>query len=619
MAENLREPFVNPYVEESANEARFGTVVTMDEAHERWFKGTWRADKANFTLDESFLSDNRNGPESEMPEKNRFAFDLKRDIIDSDMASSRLEDISYSAGYRPQGSIGSNISNLTVNRLRYNALADIKEELPDDLSYLYGSNSGRRVRKDKESDRARSRDRLETSVDKRRAALDKMLPERRGETPQMIMEDIKRRREIEDAKSGIVRTAHPRRYRRGIYDVSPEPGSILEFYDAAEEYGQENITERGSFRSDIPVQDGLVPDTKTQPYFGRFSRTWSEISPINPTRSEMLRHTVNTIYDDEPQHNGRSGRFRANSEGRNEYYVSDVDFDPEDRYRRLSRQRKQVRAGDNVLHDRIMSGKFNNPYIDVSNEKLQKVINHDLRGPGNSPEPEGLTDPALRYEWDMGYSRVNTDENKYAQWMAEQSRLAENAEQSRYRGSHRTGRPGAYMQREKSYGEERRYPRGRYREREIRRRDMVEQMQRATEKGIAEGREIIRRQQMEQQKRAQQYYAQQQEYYKRRQEYYKQQQEQMMKRQQAYICKQAQAGGNRRNSAAAPNSGKGPVGQSEGNAAAPKQTAQNPNRMPQYGPWGYYSYNQYYGQGATPRTSQGEGRPTDVGGSPKKG
>lgn len=618
MAENLRESFVNPYVEESANEARFSTVVTMDEAHERWFKGKWRADKANFDLDESFLNDGRNVPESEKSEKNRFAFDLKRDIIDGDMASSRLEDISYSASYRPQGSIGSNISNLTVDRLRYNALADIREELPDDLSYLYGNNSGSRVRKDKESGRVRSRERLETSVDKRRAAVDKMLPERRGETPQMIMEDIKRRREIEDAKSGIVRTSHPRKYRRGIYDVSPEPGSMLEFYDAAEEYGHENVTERGSWRSDIPAQDGLVPDTKTQPYFGRFSRTWSEISPINPTRSEMLRHTVNTIYDDDtPQQDGRSSRFHANSEGRNEYYVSDMDFDPEDRYRRLSRQRRQVRAGDNVLQDRIMSGKFNNPYVDVSNERLQKVINHDLRGPGSSPEPEGLTDPALLYEWNMGYSRVNTDENKYAQWMAEQSRLAENAEQSRYRGSHRTGRPGAYMQREKPYGEERRYPRGNYREREIRRRDMTEQMQRATEKGIAEGREIIRRQQLEKQKRAQQYYERQQEYYRRQQAYYKQQQEQMMKQQQAYIRRQS--GGKNPNFAAAPKSTKAPVSQAVRNAAAPKQTTQNPNRMPQYGPWGYYSYNQYPGQGAAPRTAQGGGRPTGTGGSPKKG
>lgn len=574
MAESFREPFVNPYADESAYESKFSSVVTMDEAHERWLKGKWRADKANFNLDESFLNDGQDISKSEVPQKNRFAFDLKRDIIDSDMVSSRLDDISYSDSYRPQGSIGSNISNLTVDRLRYNALADIKEELPEDLSYLYGNPSEQRARKDSKSGRHRSRERLETSVDKRRAEVDKMLPERRGETPQMIMEDIKRRREIEDAKSGIVRTSHPRKYRLGIYDIPSEPGSMSDSYDASDKYEQENVNDRGSFRSEIPVQDGLVPDTKTQPYFGRFSRTWSEIDPINPTRRDMLKHTVNTIYDDD---SSRNSRFRANSEERNEHYVSDMDFDPDNRYRRLSRRRKQVRAGDNVLHNSIMSGEFNNPYVDISNDRLKKIINHDTRGPGNSPEPEGLTNPALLYEWNMGYGQVNTDENKYCQWMAEQSKLAETAEQSRYRGSHRAGRPGAYMQREKPYGEERRYPRGNYREREIRRRDMTEQLQRATQKGIAEGREIIRRQQMEQQKRMQKYYVQQQQALKQQQEYYKRQQEQMLKQQQVYIRKQAQTSKNSSN-------------QTSKSTATQNQSAQTPNRTPQYGPWGYYSY-----------------------------
>ena len=45
MAENFREPFVNPYVDDESDEARFSTFVTMDEAHERWNNGTWRGSK----------------------------------------------------------------------------------------------------------------------------------------------------------------------------------------------------------------------------------------------------------------------------------------------------------------------------------------------------------------------------------------------------------------------------------------------------------------------------------------------------------------------------------------------------------------------------------------------
>lgn len=581
MAESFREPFSNPYVDESANEARFSAVVTMDEAHERWKRGQWRADRASFDLDESFLSENRAALNPEQSEGNRFAFDLKRDIIDADVDSSRLDGVSYTASYRPQGSLSSNISNLTVDRLKYNALADIKEEIPDDLSYLYGGGSGNRAMKGKRTVKVRRDSRLDTSVDKRRAEVDKMLPERSSETPEMIMADIRRRRDIEDAKSGIVREAHPKRYSRGIYDVAPPPGSMEEFTDASDDYLQDEITDRGSWRSDIPKQEGLVPDSRQTPYFGRFSRKWSEIDLLNPSRSELLRHTVNTIYDDEePQSNERGGRFRANSSNRSEHYVSDDDFDPYDRYRPLRRQRRQVRAGDNVLQESVMSGEFNNPYVDISSERLQKMLNPDMRGPGHSPDPEGLTDPSLLYEWNMGYSRVNTDDSKYAEWLDEQGRLAEKAEQSRYRGSHRTGRPGAYMQRETPYGEARRYPRGERREREIRRRDMTEQMQKATERGIADGREMIRRQQAEQQKRVQQYYAQQQAYYKK-------QQEMMMKQQRAYYAQQ-QKKGRKQNDASKPQqAGSQPMPQQN---AVPKQSGAGANR-PQYGQWGYYSGN----------------------------
>lgn len=557
MSEDFRVPFSNPYVDDSTREALFSTVVTMDEAHERWKKGQWKADKANFSLDESFLNDDRMPAEKDEPKANRFAFDLQKDIIDGDVDSSRLDGIAYTASYRPQGSISSNISNLTVDRLKYNALADVKEDIPDDLSFLYGGASRRASADNRVKAKSRARNRLTTPVDKRRAQVDKMLPEQSVESPEKIMADIRKHRDIEDAKSGIVRDTRKRHYSRGIYDFIPEPGSMEEFSNSYDEYSRDEVNERGSWRSEIPVQDGLVPDTKEIPYFGRYSRRWSAIDPLNPTRSEMLIHTVNTIYDDDPPQTGE-----------NEYYVSEEDFDPRDRYRPLGKQRRTVRAGDNVLHDSVMSGEFNNPYAKISNEKLQKLLNHDLHGPGHLPDPEGLTDPSLLYEWNMGYSRVNAGDNRYSKWMAEQSRLAQNAEQSRYRGSHRVGRPGAYMQREVPYGEARRYPRHELHEREVHRRDMSEQFKRATERGIADGREMIRRQQLEQQRQWQQYYAQQQAYYRK-------QQEQMMKQQQAY-ARQAQMNHQTRKSGA---KSQNPAAQGTGNAA----------KMPQYGAWGYYS------------------------------
>lgn len=589
MAEDFRVPFSNPYVDESTREALFSTFVTMDEAHERWKKGQWTADKTNFSLDESFLNEDRMPVVQVGSETNRFAFDLQKDIIEGDVDSSRLDGISYTASYRPQGSISSNISNLVVDRLKYNALADIKEEIPDDLSFLYGGASKRTDRADRVRIKSRSRDRLDTPIDKRRAQVDKMLPERSVESPEKIMADIRHRREIEDAKSGIVRDTRRHRYRRGIYDFIPEPGSVEEFSDIYGEYTRDEISDRGSWRSDIPVQDGLVPDTRELPYFGRYSRRWSAIDPLNPTRSDMLVHTINTIYDDDdlPQTDEHM------------HYVSERDFDPSDRYHTLEKQRRQVSAKDNVLRESMLSGEFRNPYVEMSNEMLNKVFNHDLHGPGHLADPEGLTDPSLLYEWNMGYSRVNSRENTFAQWMAEQSRLAQNAEQSRYRGSHRVGRPGAYMQREIPYGEARRYPRRELHEREVHRRDMSEQLRQATERGIADGREIIRRQQIEQQKKWQQYYAQQQAYYKK-------QQEQMMKQQQAYARQQAaqmsrQAQNNRakaQNSAA--------------NASAQRHTGQgagNAPGMPQYGAWGFYSPN-------PPKTAAA--KPTQMPGRAKK-
>ena len=604
MAEEFKKPFVNPYVDEASEEARFSTFVSMDEAHERWKKGSWRPQKANFELDPALFDESRTLPsgqkaEEEAREKsNRFAFRLQEDIIDADQATDRLDDSSYGSNYRPQGTLGSHISNLAIQRLRYNALADIREELPEDLSYLYGSGEGRRPQP-KAKLRLHSHQRLSTPVDKRRTQVERMLPEEQRESPEAIMEDIRRRRQIENEKSGIDAPVARRRVPRGIYRTYAAPGSTLEeFYTPEDHFDVEDVSEKGSWRSHIPEQDGLVPDSRSMPEFGRFSRLWSEISPIDPSRSEMLRHTVNTIYDDDPPARDSAapgGRFHRAE--RQAYYVEDADFDPNDRYRRMSRQRRQVSAGQDVLRESILSGEYNNPYVQTSNERLRDVIDHDMRGPGHVSEPEGLTDPALLYEWNMGYSRVNTGESRLAGWMEQQGRLAGEAEQSRYRGSHRTGRPGAYMQREKPYGTARRYPRGQRQEREIHRRDMQQQLQRATEQGIADGQEIIRLQQKarreaeqkrirereaqrrrayEQQRRA---YEQQVRAYEKQQQQYRLQQEEAMRRQPGMVNRQQ-----------APNMQNMQNMQNIQNTQNTRASAQaRPVQAPQYGPMGYYT------------------------------
>ncbi len=570
MAEEFRKPFENPYVDSGSDEARFSTFVTMDEAHERWNNGTWHGNKTNFELDPSLFDDDGGlKPSSEgkgngKPKENRFAFDLKKDIIDADQLTSRLDENAYTDSYRPVGSIGSTLSNITLDRLKYNALADIREELPEDLSYLYGDSEGSRFKK--REVKLRSYNRLDTPVDKRRAEVEKMLPDENRESPEAIMADIRKQRDIEDAKSGIDSRAKKRYARRGIYDVRSADGSAEDFYTAEDTYDIEGMTERGSWRGTIPEQDGLIPDSREMPYFGRFSRRWSEIDQVDPNRDDMLRHTIDTIYEDASRE--QEGRFRSKN-GEREYYVDDADFDPRNRYRRMSKSRRRLSAGRNVLGDSIMSGEFNNPYVQISNQRLRDIINHDMRGPGHVPNPEGLTDPALMYEWNMGYSRINSKENNYTQWLDEQSRLADLAEQSRYRGSHRAGRPGAYMQREKPYGSERRYPRGEYTEHQRQRRDMQEQLRRATEQGIADGREIIRLQQKarreaeqekarrieEQRRRA---YEQQRRAYEQQMKAYRRQQEQMMRRAQ--------------------------------NSAQPRQ--QNVPPKPKFGPLGFYTPKQ---------------------------
>ncbi len=585
MPENFREPFVNPYVDEESNEARFSTFVSMDEAHERWNNGTWRSGKIDFELDPSMFADGRglktdeNGQSADKPKGNRFAFDLQKDIIDADQHATEFDENAYTGNYRPNGSIGSSLYNLTIDRLRYNALADIKEELPEDLSFLYGESDVSRFKKREVT--LRSYNRLSTPVDKRRAEVEKMLPEETRESPEAIMADIRKHRDIEDAKSGIDSKAAKRYTRRGIYDVYSPDGSAEDFYTAEDQYDIENITEQGSWRGNIPVQDGLVPDSKEQPYFGRFSRNWSQIEPNDTTRAALLRHTVNTIYEKETQPK-KIKHFHLKDGGKDDkgFYVSDEEFDPGNRYRRMEKQRRKISASQNVLSESIMSGSFNNPYVQISDTRLRDIINHDMRGPGHVADPEGLTDPALMYEWNMGYSRINSQENDASSWVEEQSSLAETAEQSRYRGSHRTGRPGAYIQREKPYGSERKYPRGSYNERQKQRRDMEDQFRRATEQGIAAGREILRQQQQarrdaEQEKARRQEeelrraYEQQRRAYDRQMKAYRKQQEQFRAQQ-------------------APHRGKQPVAHRPASANS-HAAQQNLPRKPHYGPMGYFT------------------------------
>ncbi len=593
MAENFREPFFNPYVDGESEEARFSTFVTMDEAHERWNNGTWRGNKTDFELDPSMFAGDRglkldqNGKGSDEPKENRFAFDLQKDIVNADQLTSRLDENAYTGNYRPVGTIGSTLSNLTIDRLKYNALADIKEELPDDLSYLYGESDSSRFKM--REVKLRSYSRLDTPVDKRRAEIEKMLPEENKESPEAIMEDIRRRREIEDAKSGIDSSEKKKYARLGIYDVRRSDGSDQDFYTPDDQYDIEGVTERGSWRGDIPEQDGLVPDSKEQPHFGRFSRRWSKIDQNDPSRNDMLRHTVDTIYDDEQE---KKSRFNSSVGGR-EYYVDDAEFDPSDRYRRMERSRRRISAGKNVLSDSIMSGQFNNPYVQISNKRLRDIINHDLRGPGHVTDPEGLTDPALMYEWNMGYSRVNSSDDNVQQCVDEQRKLADladTAEQSRYRGSHRTGLPGAYIQREKPYGSERRYPRGEYTEHHRQRRDMQEQLRQAAERGFADGREIVRSEQRAKREAEQEkarrreeerrvIYEQQRLAYERQMKEYRRLQEQMMRgaRAQGGVQPSTYAPQQTRNSA---------------RRRAPSRQPQNVPPKPQFGPLGFYTPKQ---------------------------
>ena len=622
MAEEFRKPFENPYVDNQTDEARFSTFVTMDEAHERWNNGTWHGDKANFELDPSMFDDDKglkisvHSKGAGKSKENRFAFDLKKDIIDADQLTSRLDDNAYTDNYRPIGSIGSTLSNITLDRLKYNALADIKEELPEDLSYLYGDSENSRFKK--REVKLRSYNRLNTPVDQRRAEVEKMLPEENKESPEAIMADIRRQRDIEDAKSGIDSRAKNRRPRRGIYDVRSADGSAEDFYTAEDTYDIEGMTDCGRWRGAIPKQDGLVPHSREMPYFGRYSRKWSEMDVVEPSRDTLVMHTVDTIYEDTSAE--KNTRFRSKN-GDREYYVDDADFDPYNRYRRIAKPRRKLSAGKNVLGESIMSGEFNNPYVQISNKRLRDIINHDMRGPGHVPDPEGLTDPALMYEWNMGYSRINSKENNYTEWLDEQSRLADLAEQSRYRGSHRAGRPGAYIQREKPYGNERRYPRGEYTEHQRQRRDMEEQLRRATEQGIADGREIVRLQQKARREEEQEKARRREEErrraaeqkrlaYERQMKAYRRQQEQMMRQAQAAqrsagYPPQAQAG---QRPAGYPPQGQAaqrPAGYPPQmpNSAPPRH--QNVPPKPKFGPLGFYTPKQEPGsEHATARQGQ---------------
>lgn len=380
----------NPYLKdvEISDEAKYQIDVLVDEARTS-HAGTIKSKKGAFALKrEKLLHDD---PDAMKPDSARFDIDIETDMNGGELTPKMLENMSYSASYRPKGKVGEQVSDITVSRLRYSALAGRKAKAPKDLSFL-SDPLARDKFEQKERDGTLRRDsrRSDIPVEKRREQLIEMLPKEQQERYEDIAEQINERREKLDMAQGKI--IKPREKKVNYTDVDAELLKRANVDDPTEDFRNREL--RSENRADLlPEQAGMIESSRALPQFYSETRNWSKIESAQPTWSEIQQNTE--IVVPAPKNSGsvNAGRF-----------VSDDQYDPEDRYRQRDgvEPRRMPEASPDASYEALSV----NPYTTdsaLSPEELKKLLGTDVRRPGELSLPEGVTDPVLRSVWDGTY------------------------------------------------------------------------------------------------------------------------------------------------------------------------------------------------------------------------
>lgn len=380
----------NPYLKnvKISDEAKYQIDVVLDEARTK-HAGSIKAKRGAFELDrEKLITDSSEGMK---PDSARFEIDLENDLNGADVTPKMLEDMSYSPSYRPNGKVGEQVSDITVSRLRYSALAGRKARAPKDLSFLSDPKARDEFdKRERDGKLRRDTKRNEVPIEQRRAELIEMLPKEQQEKVEDIAAEVNEKRQKKEIAHGKI--IPPK--KKGKY-ADPEDEALLRkinIDDPTEDF-RRRVLGSENREDELPDQDGMEISMTDRPQFYSETRHWSRIESDNPTWSEIQQNTEIVI----PQPKGNT----SVNEGR---FVPDDKYDPENRYQQQEgvkpREMPQQREGEHYEPIAV------NPYAAdtvLSPEEIKKILGDDIRRPGELTLPDDVTDPGLRSVWNGTY------------------------------------------------------------------------------------------------------------------------------------------------------------------------------------------------------------------------
>lgn len=448
MARRFSGSYKNPYLKDVqvSDDASYQLDVLLDEARTRRV-GTIKAKKGAFELQrERLLSERPNGMK---PDSARFDLDVEEDLNSGRLTPEMLESMSYSPSYRPKGKVGEQISDLTISRLRYSALAGRKARAPKDLSFLADPAARDKFEEKKERDGKlrRSTVRNEIPIEKRRAELIEMLPKEQQEKYEDIAREVNEHREKRDIAQGkVIETKkHKKRYDDEDLSMFAEQMNVD---DPTADFRRRELDER--IREEkIPEQHGLIDSSRPLPQMYSETRHWSRIESENPTWSEIQQNTETEVI-------GAKSKKEAvpTNPGR---YISDEQFDPNNRYKQQvgvePRRMPKLESYDDMKAISI------NPYTSdcvLSPDEIEKIMGDDFRSPGQLSLPDEIRDPKLRGVWYSTYGARYREEEERAEResLAAQARPQQPRRRAPHPGRRRSGQPRVhYADRPSAYRE----------------------------------------------------------------------------------------------------------------------------------------------------------------------
>ncbi len=434
MARRFLGSYKNPYLNDAevSGEASYQLDVVLDEARTRR-AGTMKAKKGAFDLQRERLLAER--PEGMKPDSARFDIDVEEDLNRGRLTTEMLEKMSYSPSYRPSGKVGEQISDLTISRLRYSALAGRKARAPKDLSFLADPEARERF-EEKESDKKKERDgrlrrstvRNEIPIEQRRAQLIEMLPKEQQEKYEDIAKEVNEHREKRDIAQGKIIDNKKRKKRFDDEDFSMLT-KAMGIEDPTEDFRRRELDERQRDEK-IPEQSGLIDSERPMPQLYSETRHWSRIDSEDPTWSEIQQNTETEVLG------GRRETAQSVNPGR---YIPDELYDPNNRYKQHSgvepRRMPKLESYDDMKAISI------NPYTAdcvLSPNQIDKIMDDSFRSPGQLSLPDDVRDPKLRSVWYSTYGARYREEEEREE---REALMAQQAQAQAQQNKRRTPNP----------------------------------------------------------------------------------------------------------------------------------------------------------------------------------